>query len=72
MHELVGHNAPVTSLAVSNDCSNIFVGCSNSKLYLYDIKSKELIAVFTEQDSSINDLKVSNDGSFLFSASGVK
>ena len=30
-----------------------------------------MIAVFTEQDLSINDLKVSNDGSFLFSASGV-
>ncbi len=71
VHDLSGHNSSVTSLAVSNDCQNVFVGCSDSKLYLYDIKSRELIAVFMEQESSINDLKISSDGSFLFSASGV-
>jgi hypothetical protein len=40
-------------------------------LYLYDLKSKELIAVLLEQDSGINDLKTSIDDSFLFSSSGV-
>lgn len=71
IHELIGHNSPVTSLAASNDCLTLFVACADSKLYLYDIRSRELIAVFMEQDSSINDLKISSDGGFLFSASGV-
>ena len=71
VHELNGHNSPITSLAVSSDCERIYVACSDSKLYLYDIRSKELIAVLIEQESSINDLKISVDNSFLFSSSGV-
>jgi len=71
IHDLIGHNAVVSALAVSADCERVYVATGDSKLYLYDLKSKELIAVLLEQDSGINDLKISIDDSFLFSSSGV-
>ena len=58
-------------LAASSDCQRVYVGCEDSKLYLYDVRSRELIAILIEQESSINDLKISIDNSFLFSSSGV-
>ena len=71
LHELAGHNSSVTALAASADCERIYVACADSKLYLYDVRTKELIAVLIEQESSINDLRISADNSFLFSSSGV-
>ena len=71
IHELSGHNSQITSLATTNDCERVYVACADSKLYLYNILSTELIAVLIEQESSINDLKMSADNSFLFSSSGV-
>lgn len=71
IHDLVGHNSDITCLASSHDCERIYVACSDAKLYLYDVKSRELIAILIEQESSINDLRISSDNSFLFSSSGV-
>jgi WD40 repeat protein len=72
VHELIGHHSSaITSLATSADCERVYVGCSDSKLYLYDIRTKELVAVLVEQEAAINDLKLSADCSFLFSSSGV-
>jgi WD40 repeat protein len=71
IHELSGHNSQITSLAVANDSERVYVACADSKLYLYDIKTRELIAILIEQESKINDLRISTDNSFLFSSSGV-
>lgn len=71
LHDLTGHNSKIASLVASPDCQRVYVGCADSKLYLYDIKSKELIAVLIEQEAGIHDLKLSSDNSFLFSSSGV-
>lgn len=71
IHDLVGHNSEITCLASSRDCERVYVACTDSKLYLYDLKSRELIAILIEQESSINDLRISSDNSFLFSSSGV-
>lgn len=71
IHDLLGHNSEITALAASSDCERIYVACKDSKLYLYDVRSRELIAILIEQESSINDLKISADNSFLFSSSGV-
>ena len=62
-------SAQVNCFAVSSDSERVYVACSDSKLYLYDIKSCELIAVLVEQDGPITDIKISADGSFLFSSS---
>ena len=72
IHDLYGHHAPITGLAVSSDCQRLYVGCEDSKLYLYDVRSRELVAILIEQESCINDLKISIDNSFLFSSSGVR
>ena len=71
IHDLVGHNSEISCLASSGDCERIYVACTDSKLYLYDLKSRELIAILIEQESTINDLRISSDNSFLFSSSGV-
>lgn len=70
VHELQGHSAAVTCLAVSNDSDRVYVACADAKLYLYNVISKELLAVLCEQETSISDLRVSSDSSFLFSSSG--
>lgn len=71
LHELTGHNSKVSSIVASPDSERVYVACADSKLYLYNIKSRELIAVLIEQEASINDLRLSSDNSFLFSSSGV-
>ena len=71
VHDLPIFNTKITSLAVSNDCKLLYVSCSDSKLYLYNLLNKELIAVLIEQNGPINDLRISEDNSFLFSSSGV-
>jgi WD40 repeat protein len=72
VHELPVFESNITCLAVSNDCKHIYVACADTKLYLYNILTCELIAILIEQNSSINNLKISSDNSFLFSSSGVK
>lgn len=72
VHELAGQNGPaVNSLVTSSDGERVYVGCADSKLYLYDIKTRELIAVLVEQEAAVHDLCLSADSSFLFSSSGV-
>jgi WD40 repeat protein len=71
IHDLPTFEANVTCLATSKDSKQVYVACSDSKLYLYNILTRDLIAVLIEQTSSINDLEISKDGSFLFSSSGV-
>lgn len=73
IHEITTQSGPaVNAMCASADCERIFIGCADSKLYLYDIKTRELIAVLVEQEAPINDLRLSADASFLFSSSGVR
>jgi WD40 repeat protein len=72
IHELTGHSSQVNCLAVSSDCERVYVACSDAKLYLYDIKSRELITVMSQQEAAISDVRISSDGNFLFSSSGVR
>jgi WD40 repeat protein len=72
IHDLSGHNSStVNCLATSADCEQVYVACADGKIYLYDIKSRELITVLVQQEAAISDLKISSDNSFLFSSSGV-
>jgi WD40 repeat protein len=71
IHELTGHNSQVNCLATSSDCERVYVACADSKLYLYDIKSRELITVLSQQEAGITDVRISSDSNFLFSSSGV-
>lgn len=72
VHELVGSSGPaVNALVTSRDGERVYIGCADSKLYLYDIKTRQLIAVLAEQEAPIYDLCLSSDSSFLFSSSGV-
>ena len=72
IHDLNGHNSAVTCLAPSSDDERGYVACEDGKLYMYDIKSRELIMVVSEQEASISDVRISSDGNFLFSSSGVR
>ncbi len=70
VHELPTFTASITAMAVSNDCKLLYVACSDWKLYLFNLLNKELLAVLIEQNGVINDLRISDDNSFLFSSSG--
>lgn len=48
-----------------------YVGCSNSHIYVYNLRSRLLLRVLTHATSSVNDLYMSPDDYFLFSASEV-
>lgn len=71
VHELPAFSSAVTALSVSNDCKLLYVACSDSKLYLYNFLTRELVATLIELSVSINDIRISEDNSFLFLTSGV-
>jgi WD40 repeat protein len=70
IHELNGHTARVNNLAVTSDCERVYVGCADSKLYLYNLKTSQLLSIIIDQHTGINDLVISVDNCFLFSSSG--
>ena len=72
VHDLSGHFSPVTCLATSPDSNYLYVGCTDGHVYVYDIKSRALLATLIEQESAINDLKVSADNSYLFSSAEAR
>jgi WD40 repeat protein len=71
IHHLEGHSSEVTSLAMSHDSICCYVGCSNSHVYVYNLRSRLLLRTLTHHDSSVNDLYLSMDDCFLFSAAEV-
>jgi len=71
IHHLEGHLSEVTSLSMSHDSICCYVGCNNSYIYVYNLRSRRLLRTLTYHDSTVNDLYVSTDDCFLFSASEV-
>jgi hypothetical protein len=71
-HGLTGHNSQVNCLAVSSDCERVYEACSDAKLYLYDIKSREMVTGMSQQEAALSDVRISSDSNFLFSSSGVR
>jgi hypothetical protein len=68
IHNLEGHSSEVTSLAMSNDSICCYVGCRNSHIYVYNLRSRILLRTLKHHDSIVNDLYISADDYFLFSA----
>ena len=62
----------VTCLAMSNDSISCYVGCSNSQVFVYNLRSRVLLRTLTHHDSPVTDLNVSADDCFLFSAAEVR
>ena len=71
IHHLEGHTSEVTSLAMAHDSICCYVGCSNAHIYVYNLRSRLLLRTLTHHDSVINDLYVSTDDCFLFTAAEV-
>jgi hypothetical protein len=72
VHDLTGHSGPVRHLASRLTDPYCLYATSDSKLYLYDIRTGEMLKVLMELEIPVNDLKTCNDDSFLFLSSGVK
>jgi WD40 repeat protein len=62
----------VTSVAISNDSICCYVGCSNGRIYVYNFRSRVLLRILTHHESTVNDLYISADDCFLFSAGEVR
>jgi WD40 repeat protein len=71
IHYLEGHLSEVTSLSMSHDSMCCYVGCNNSYIYVYNLRSRILLRTLTHHNSAVNDLYVSADDCFLFSAAEV-
>jgi hypothetical protein len=72
VHNLSGDSCLISHLASrSSDPYRLYATCSNSKLYLYDIRTGEPLKVLMQLDSAVNDLVVSADNSFLFLSTKV-
>jgi WD40 repeat protein len=71
IHNLEGHSSEVTCLSMSNDSICCYVGCINTLIYVYNLRSRVLLRTLVHHDSVINDLYISADDYFLFSAAEV-
>jgi WD40 repeat protein len=71
IHNLEGHSSEVTSLSVTNDSICCYVGCRNGHIYVYNLRSQVLLRTLMHHNSAINDLYISADDYFLFSAAEV-
>lgn len=71
IHNLEGHASEVTSLSMSHDSICCYVGCTNACIYVYNLRSRILLRTLTHHDTTVNDLYVSTDDCFLFSAAEV-
>jgi hypothetical protein len=56
---------------MAQDSICCYVGCSNAHVYVYNLRSRHLLQILTHHNSPVNDLYVSTDDCFLFSAAEV-
>jgi len=58
---------------VSADCVRCVVACSDGNVYVYNLRSAELLFTFSnaERTGRVADLRLSADDRFIFSAARV-
>jgi len=66
-------NWQVEAIAVSADCVRCVVASSDGNVYVYNLRSAELLFTFfnAERAGPVADLRLSSDDRFIFSATRV-
>ena len=61
----------VRGVAISSDSIHCVVGCSDGNVYLYNIRSTELLFTYASHKEAVIDTHITGDQQFLFTASQV-
>ena len=60
-------------MRLSSDCVHVVVGCTDGNVYVYDLRSRELLETLSDQSKGpVNSIVISVDQHFLFSAGKVR
>ena len=67
------YSLQVTSLRLSSDCVHVVVGCTDGNVYVYNLRSRELLETLSDQSKGpVNSIVISVDQHFLFSGGKVR
>ncbi len=69
VHELAGHDAPITSIAVSGDGRWIASGCEDNKIRLWDAATGEARGELTGHTAGVTSVDLSPDGARVVTGS---
>jgi WD40 repeat protein len=69
--EMLGHNSPVTHLALSRDGKALASGTFYREIKVWDLENQKEIASFDNDRASVYGLALAADGKRLLSSSGV-
>ena len=61
----------VRSMALSTDCHHAAVGCSDGNLYVYNLRTTELLDGFSGHAHSVTSVCCSSNQHFIFTAAKV-
>ena len=61
----------IESLTISQDSHHVAVSASDKNVYIYNLRTRELLETFTGHANVVTSLKISSDEHFLFSAAKV-
>jgi len=63
----------VEAIAVSADCVRCVVACADGHIYVYNLRSAEILFTFSsaERTGRVADMRLSADDRFIFSAARV-
>lgn len=69
VHELAGHDAPITSIAVSGDGRWVATGCEDNKVRLWDAATGEARGELTGHTAGVTSVDLSPDGARVVTGS---
>ena len=58
----------VRSLCITQDSCRIVMGCSDKKVYIYDIHSAKLIKTLSGQNGEVTSVRITDKDDFLLTA----
>ena len=61
----------VESLAISKDCFHCVAGCTDNNLYVYNLRTIELLDVYKGHTHPVTSVRIARDGHFVYSAAKV-
>ncbi|XP_017773696.1 PREDICTED: NACHT domain- and WD repeat-containing protein 1 [Nicrophorus vespilloides] len=70
LHSLAEHKSRVKSVCLTQDSCRAVVGCSDGRVYIYDVHSGKLAKTLTGQNGEVSAVRVTEKDDFLLTAGG--
>ncbi|XP_025832687.1 NACHT domain- and WD repeat-containing protein 1 [Agrilus planipennis] len=70
LHRFSSHKSKVTSICLTQDSCRAVVGCSDSKVYIYDVHSGKLTKTLTGLPAEVAAVQITEKDDFLLTAGG--